>query len=152
MEENKNEVYLKKLPTEPDLLEKCVDVISSGGSIIIDGKTYNSNSFPKPAGHVMENHPTTAEFAALVKPETPKGELARAKSYLKISGLTCVPDWLVSHLGLSQTGATLGRKFRAASSEDPTDTTHELRKSYYINSKGRRIAQYAHNPNYQEAK
>lgn len=77
-----------------------------------------------------------------------KNELRAAKGYLKLSGLTLVPDRLVTHLCLSQTGATLSRKLRAAS----VGANPELLRSYYLNDKGRRIAQYAYNPNYQAVK
>lgn len=73
-------------------------------------------------------------------------EVRAAKSYLKLSGLTWVPDRLVTHLKLSQTGATLGRKFRQAS----TGENPELLRSYYVNDKGRRIVEFTWNPNYKE--
>jgi hypothetical protein len=68
-------------------------------------------------------------------------ELNRAINYLKISGLTFVPDLLVTHLGLKITGATLSRKLRAAS----IGSNPEVLRSYYINGKGRRIAEYTFN-------
>lgn len=78
--------------------------------------------------------------------ETSKNELRRAITYLKDSGLTWVPDKLKDHLFLSQSPATLGRKFRAHSEGD----NPELLRTYYVNDKGRKIAQYAYNPNYKE--
>ncbi len=74
-------------------------------------------------------------------------ELNYAKQYLKSTRLTFVPDTLKEHLGLKQSAATLGRKFRDAS----TGENPELVRSYYVNEMGRRITEYRWNPNYKEA-
>lgn len=76
-----------------------------------------------------------------------KSELKIAKRYLKYSGLTFVPDTLKEHLKLKQSAATLGRKFRSASTGD----NPELLRSYYTNQQGRKIVEFRWNPNYKEA-
>lgn len=75
-------------------------------------------------------------------------ELNYAKLYLKSTGMIFVPDTLKEHLGLKQSAATLGRKFRAASSGD----NPELIRSYYHTATGRKVAEYKWNPAYKEDK
>lgn len=74
-----------------------------------------------------------------------QSELARAKKYLRDSGLAFTPDHLKEHLMLSQSAATLGRKLRQASEDN---NNPELLRSYYVNSKGRRIVEFKANPDY----
>jgi hypothetical protein len=73
-----------------------------------------------------------------------KAEAARARAYLKITGLNVPPDTVKDALNLSTSSATLGRKFRASCSGD----NPELLRSYYVNGKGRTTAQYRYNPYY----
>jgi len=78
-----------------------------------------------------------------------RSDLAAAKMYLRNDdGLTLPPDRVKERLNLKTSAATLGRKFRAAS----TGKNPELLRSYYINEQGRRIAQYQFNPDHKEAK
>ena len=78
----------------------------------------------------------------------PGSDLSRAKQYLKSGALVLPPDRVKEVLVLKTSAATLGRKFRAAS----TGGNSELIRSYYTNDAGRRIAQYAYNPDYKEIK
>ena len=70
-------------------------------------------------------------------------DTAKAKAFLKDTGLTMTPDAVRDacwpHEQGHITGATLGRKFRDAANRG------ELIKSYYINERGTKIAQYSWN-------
>ena len=74
-------------------------------------------------------------------PHSITSDLALAKSYLKETGLSLTPDAVRDALWAGNpghiTGATLGRKFREAAAKG------ELTKTYYVNDKGRKIAQYS---------
>jgi outer membrane protein W len=76
-------------------------------------------------------------------------ELKGAKMFLKYTGATMTPDAVRETLRLSQSGATLGRKFRYASA-DPHNP--ELAKSYYTAKNNREVVEFYYNPNFQEDK
>lgn len=77
-----------------------------------------------------------------------QSDLSRAKQYLKSYPFPGIlpPDRVKEVLGLKTSAATLGRKFRAAS----TGNNPELLRSYYINDRGRKIAHYQYNHDYKE--
>lgn len=67
-------------------------------------------------------------------------QLQQAIDYLKAHHcLSLTPDGVKEQAGLSLTGATLGRKFRAKA------RAGILLKSYYSNERGEEIATYAYN-------
>lgn len=73
-------------------------------------------------------------------------ELKTAKTFLAEEWpLSFTPDRVKETLGLSMTGATLGRKFRAAVAAG------ELVRTYERNSRGEDIAKYAYNPEWHQA-
>lgn len=76
-------------------------------------------------------------------------ELKGAKLFLKYTGETMTPDKVKEILRLSQSGATLGRKFRDAAScwENP-----ELTKNYYTTQKGKKVVEFCYNVYYKESK
>jgi hypothetical protein len=76
-------------------------------------------------------------------------ELKGAKLFLKYTGHTLTPDAIKEILRLGQTGASLGRRFRAVSI-DPVNP--ELKKSYYTAKNGREVVEFYYNSNFQEAK
>lgn len=77
-----------------------------------------------------------------------KHEATRAREYLRLTGATMTPDKIHEVLGLRTSRATLGRKLRAASRGENA----ELVRSYYVNERGTKIAQYSWNTEYKEAK
>ena len=85
----------------------------------------------------------------MIQPELPfiqGSDLSRAKEYLKRGNLIMPPDRVKEVLVLKISAATLGRKFRAASTGD----NPELNREYFINERGIGIAYYSWNPNYKE--
>lgn len=77
----------------------------------------------------------------------PGSDLSRAKQYLKSGALIMPPDRCKEILHLKTSAATLGRKFRAASTGD----NPELKREYFINDCGRKIAYYSWNPGHKES-
>lgn len=73
-------------------------------------------------------------------------EATRAREYLRLTGATCTPDRIHEVLHLRTSRATLGRKMREAAQRG------ELLRSYYVNERGAKIAQYSWNPDYKENK
>lgn len=79
----------------------------------------------------------------------PGSDLSRAKEYLKRRPDSIMPPDMVKELmGLKTSAATLARKFRAASTGD----NPELKREYFENGCGRKIAYYSWNPDYKEMK
>ena len=78
----------------------------------------------------------------------PGSDLSRAKQYLKSGALIMPPDRVKEVLVLKTSAATLGRKFRAAS----TGHNPELKREYFINDCGRKIAYYSWNTEHKESK
>jgi hypothetical protein len=69
-------------------------------------------------------------------------DAVKAKQFLRLIVGSMTPDKIHEILHLRTSRATLGRKLRAASrGENP-----ELVRSYYVNERGTKIAQYSWNP------
>jgi len=77
--------------------------------------------------------------------DKPDSDISRAKAFLAMEyPVAYTPDFIKEKLGLGSSGATLGRKLRAAA----VGHTPELLRSYYRNAKGKDIAIYAANGPY----